>query len=362
MDPFCKLDFSLCGTLSSQLADNISRAIASGALKPGDRLPSIAKMAELCGTSMRVPREAVRVLENEGLVKGRPRLGVVVLGEKRFVWRGSVLFVSYGRQSYYYRGVLFKSIAQRLSDEGWRVDFVNLPNGEGGTRKQMEPLRRALQNGHRLVFGAHLDEMVLVEIRKAGVPYFPITGSGGVGDSEAAGRASLSETKAIVELAEASARRGVKHALRVALDGADELFDIPFAARGIVTENMAVRPDKSINRFENSSQIVYNRLAARLVARGRPRVGLVYFADDSFTAAGLWAIERVGLRVPDDIRVVTFSNRGNRPFYHLTLACVEHDLVDDADRIARGLLAFLDGRKFPRLITCAARFLSGDTF
>lgn len=226
----------------------------------------------------------------------------------------------------------------------------------------MEPLRRALQNGHRLAFGAHLDEMVLAEIRKAAVPYFSITGSGGIDDDSATGLVSLSETKAIVELAETSAAHGIRYALRVALDEADELFDIPFAARGIVTESMAICPDTSINRFENSSQFAYNRLLARLSDPGVPKVGLVYFADDSFTAAGLWAIEHAGLRVPDDIRVVSFSNRGNRPFYHHTLACVEHDLVDDADRIAKGMLAFLDGRKFPRLITCVARFLSGDTF
>ena len=38
----CKLDFSACGTLASQLADNISRAIACGDLKPGDTFSSFA--------------------------------------------------------------------------------------------------------------------------------------------------------------------------------------------------------------------------------------------------------------------------------------------------------------------------------
>ena len=91
---FCNLDFASCKTLASQLADNICRAIARGDFKTGDKLPSIAKMAKMCGTSVRVPREAIRLLEDEGVVKGRPRSGIVVLGKKRFVWRGSVLFVS----------------------------------------------------------------------------------------------------------------------------------------------------------------------------------------------------------------------------------------------------------------------------
>lgn len=362
MHDFCKLDFSSPDALSSQLANNISRAIASGDLQPGDRLPSIVKMAERCGTSVRVPREAVRLLENVGILKGRPRSGVVVLDKRRFVWRGSVLFVSYGRQSYYYRGVLFKNIALRLSSAGWRVDFINLACGEGGTRKQMEPLRRALQNGHRLVFGAHLDKMVISEIRKSGVPYISITGSVGVGDEDAVGRISLSESRAIVELAEACARIRVGHVLRVALDDSYELFDTPFRMRGIATENLVLRPDTSINRFENSSRLGFRHLMARLSDRRSPKVDLVYFADDSFTAAGLWALERLGLRMPRDIRVVTLSNRGNRPFFPQPLTCVEHDLVADAERIAQVMIAFLDGRKYPRQLTCAAHYVPGETF
>ena len=358
---FCNLDFASCETLASQLADNICRAIARGDFKTGDKLPSISKMAEMCRTSVRVPREAIRLLEDEGVVKGRPRAGIVVLGKKRFVWRGSVLFVSYGRQAYYYRGVIFKNIAQRLSEKGWRVDFVSLACGDGGTRRQMGPLCRALQNGHALVFGAHFDEATISEIRKAEVPYFAITSSVGVDDGAAAGLASLSASEAIVELAEASAKAGIGRALRVVMDDADELFGVPFRSRGIDTENLVVRPDGGINRFENSSKFVFDRLVARLTDSKKPKVGLVYFGDDSFTEAGLWAIDCAGMRVPDDIRVATLSNRGNRPFYRLPLTCVEYDLLEHAERIARGMLAFLDGRKFHRQITCSARFVPGAT-
>lgn len=357
----CRLDFSACGTLASQLADNICRAIAGGNLRPGEKLPSIAKMAELCGTSVRVPREAVRQLENEGVLKGRPRSGLIVLGKKRFVWRGSVLFISYGRQSYFYRGVLFKNIAQRLSEDGWRVDFVNLACGEGGTFKQMEPLNRSLQNGHRLVIGAHLDEKVLLMLRKSGVPYFSITGMGGVDNGAAEGLVALSETKAIAEFAEASGKAGVRHALRVTIDDSDEFFAMPFGELRIGTEDMIVRPDTSISRFENSSRFVFEQVVARLTDRKAAKVDLVYFADDSFTAAGLWALEHVGLRIPDDIRVVTFSNRGNRPFFKVPLACIEHDLMGQADRIANCMIDFLNGRKCPHRITCSARFVPGAT-
>lgn len=357
----CKLDFSAYGTLSAQLADNISRAIACGELKPGDKLPSIAQMAERCGTSVRVPREAVRILENEGVLKGRPRSGLIVLGKKRFVWRGSVLFVSYGRQSYYYRGVLHKNIAQRLADEGWRVDYVNVLPDEGTAEKQMRTLRRALQSGPRFVFGADFDPQTLAEIRKADVPYFAVAGLTSTEHGDAAGFISFSEANAIVEMAEVSAMMGVKRALRIAIDDADQLFTPPFEKLCIATEQMAVHPDTGIGRFENSADHVYRRVRDRLSSSQRPKVDLLYFADDSFTAAGLWAIHDAGLRIPDDIRVASLSNKGNRPFCPLPLTRVEHDLVGYSETIANRMLAFLDGKNLAGRVNCSARFIRGKT-
>lgn len=360
-DGICKLDFSSCGTLASQLADNISRAIASGDLRPGDKLPSISKMAELCGTSVRVPREAVRLLENEGVVKGRPRAGLFVLGKTRFVWRGSVLFVSYGRQSYYYRGVLFKNIASRLSEEGWRVDFVNVLDGEGSRGKQLDSLRRALRNGHSLVFGAHLDSFVLSEIRKAGMPYFAVVGLTGDGCDDAVGLVSLSESDAIMTLSSKCAASGVRYVVRFAFGDAEQVFETLFWKKGIVTENIVMRPDTSVARFENTASSVYKRLYGRLRDLRRPKVDLVYFADDSFTQSGLWAIHDAGFCIPSQIKVATHSNAGNRPFYRLPLAFVEHDLMSYVNDISHHVLAFLNGRKHARRIVCSARFVPGET-
>lgn len=58
-DAIFTLDFAREGTLVGQLTDNIRRAIATRTLKPGQTLPSIVKMAELCKTSVRItPRGA----------------------------------------------------------------------------------------------------------------------------------------------------------------------------------------------------------------------------------------------------------------------------------------------------------------
>lgn len=62
-----------------QVAAALREAIANGALQPGDRLLE-PELAAQFGTSRAPLREALRQLENEGLVVSSPYRGTVVLG------------------------------------------------------------------------------------------------------------------------------------------------------------------------------------------------------------------------------------------------------------------------------------------
>src|SRR3954453_385302 len=66
--------------LSTALADSITDTILKNALKPGARLPSEREMREQFGVGRGTLREALRVLEAEGLITVRsgPHGGLVV--------------------------------------------------------------------------------------------------------------------------------------------------------------------------------------------------------------------------------------------------------------------------------------------
>ncbi|OAM79979.1 GntR family transcriptional regulator [Devosia elaeis] len=67
------------GTLVGQVAEALRDAIATGPYKPGDKLPSEARIAEQHGVSRTVVREAIASLRSDGLVEPRRGAGVFVL-------------------------------------------------------------------------------------------------------------------------------------------------------------------------------------------------------------------------------------------------------------------------------------------
>ncbi|WP_029770757.1 PLP-dependent aminotransferase family protein [Pseudogulbenkiania sp. MAI-1] len=64
--------------LYEQVADEIAATIASGTLKPGERLPSLRSMKQRRQVSMSTVQEAFSVLEDRGLIEARPQSGYFV--------------------------------------------------------------------------------------------------------------------------------------------------------------------------------------------------------------------------------------------------------------------------------------------
>lgn len=66
-------------TLVTQISDALRAMISRDELKPGDKLPSEARISELYGVSRTVVREAIAALRADGLVEPRRGAGVFVM-------------------------------------------------------------------------------------------------------------------------------------------------------------------------------------------------------------------------------------------------------------------------------------------
>ena len=63
-----RLDFSGDAPIYQQIRDQVVAAIASGELRPGERLPTIRALAEECGINMMTASKAYQLLKTEGYI------------------------------------------------------------------------------------------------------------------------------------------------------------------------------------------------------------------------------------------------------------------------------------------------------
>jgi len=63
---------------SAEIVDSIRRRIASGELKPGERVPSTRQITRKWGVAMATATRVLTALQQEGLVVARPGIGTVV--------------------------------------------------------------------------------------------------------------------------------------------------------------------------------------------------------------------------------------------------------------------------------------------
>lgn len=64
----------------AQLCTQIARQVTQGALRPGDRLPTVRRLAGDLGIAPNTVARAYRELEADGILEGRGRAGTFVAG------------------------------------------------------------------------------------------------------------------------------------------------------------------------------------------------------------------------------------------------------------------------------------------
>jgi len=72
--------------LSAYIVEDIKSMLRDGRLKEGDKLPNQSEFARILGVSRVSLREALRILENKGVVQQGPRIGTIILKGNPDTW------------------------------------------------------------------------------------------------------------------------------------------------------------------------------------------------------------------------------------------------------------------------------------
>lgn len=120
---FIEIDTSSNEPIFEQIAQQLRFAIASGAIRPDEMIPSVREMSRMLAINPNTIARAYRVLQDEKIVFARRGMGLVVAPEAREYCRRSrkELFVEK------YRKFLDEAIQSRLSEEEIREIVDSTP-------------------------------------------------------------------------------------------------------------------------------------------------------------------------------------------------------------------------------------------
>ena len=358
--PF-KIDRKLPGDLVSQLTDGLRGAIDSGFFKPGDTLPTLKDLAKACNTSLRVPREAIERLKHEGLVNVRRSLGCMVIGRRKRQWLGHVLFVIADVDGSYYTSVLAGEIQRRMLNAGYL--FTRMSVSRLCRPTDTAALATMLQ--HNISLAVVFQDKTGAIVRKLArmqVPFVEITSN----KSPSAGSSGIirfARDAAVPEFVRQCQKRGVRRILQVGIDESCTLdLAQDFAAVGIEVEKAALPVKPGLGRLERIQRASLKYFLSRLQSGQGIEADLVFFNDDFLTMGALQAFLSNSLRIPEDLRIVTFSNAGFGPVFFKPFTRIEMNPKMHGALAADNLLEHLRKGALPNGAALPSVYREGDTF
>lgn len=354
--PEFSLDRSRRGDLARQVSAGLRMAIRTGFYRRGEILPPVRDLAEIFEISKGVAEQAVAMLREEGLISPRPAVGSVVLGGGK-LWRGNVLFVSRTCGYTYYDDVFTATLRARLVKAGWVFTQTAVPKGADGDIDVSE-LDLHLTGQVTLAVVMFNSPEVVRLLSRAGVPFVSLGVEKSCRRKGCVGYVRYDRSKAVAGLVAAVREVGVKTALQVGWEDFDDV-GAALKSAGVRTRGWNVRIPPGAAMPSAVSFAVRDAFLRRLDSFKMP--DLLYFSDDYACAGALAALTLGGVRIPEDVRVVTWSNFGNEPVYGKNLTRMEMNPSDDAEKFAAALLSRLEGRAGGFSLVLGPNFIKGDT-
>ena len=374
LSSFGELPFDFDATrrsgLSDQLSDGLRHAILTGRYAPGETLPTILEWSKLLGVSIRVPEAAIARLVSEGLIVARRRHGCVVAERGNAPnWKGHVLVVVPDSDACYYSAVQLGCVRARLAAERYLVSLVTLNHGKGAKGRftyDLAPLEFALRQSVDLavlIFNYRRSSIVRAVVR-SGVPFVEFADAEPSDIKGCVGSVCLDKESAMRALSERCRAAKLRRIMRVRAYAGNFDAEVLSKLSGVKFSDFYVRRDAE--RYGANESMVRGAMEAflrRLESKGRSWLpDLLYFTDDHLASGALTAMLAAGVRVPDDVRVVTMSNWGLGPVFPVSLTRLEMNPFEHGDALAELALDYLKHKKPQGRRTVPLKYIEGDSF
>ena len=333
--------------LVDKVEERIVNGISDGEFPVGKPLPSRHELSLRLGIGERTVRAAIVRLAASGIVSVHRRIGAVVLkknSKKRQCRFLDVRSEDFGSCA----GSMFSlGVRRTVEKAGCRYREVQLSYCEDDGM-DLEPLDEALEDKPDFVLirapNCRLQEIACF-VSKRGVPYATVANAA-FSQGKCVGAVRYDSSQPVREFVRDCKRAGVRSVLQFDFGG-DSIVDArkPLERAGISVERLAT--PKGSN-YENLDVLV--RDAALVMKRRLAKCSLpdlVLITDDFLASGAISTLYQEGFRIPKDVRVVAYANRGSGFPFLQTMACFESDPRVEGANCAKSALKYLKTGHFP---------------
>ena len=359
--PTFQLDRSSAVPLHEQLTRLLRGKIASGEWRAGDALPSIGELAEAAGVGGKTARRALVCLASEGLTTMRKHVGSVVAdGITPAYFRKRVVLFSYWHYFPYYFSQLLGEIRMRLARDGTGV-LTSVASRYRGC-DDFPQLEEQLRERCDLIVEIGHDRVSRKIIEASGRPFVV------VGDAwrtvaskspDCVGLVDLRNKLGVLDFVHDCIAKGVKSVLEFTTF--KHPFDAPeqLAVADIRTETVVLGLQGSPGGAAQAALVAMRKW---LGVHGGKLPDVIFFDDDHVAQGGLCALALAGIRVPDDVAVVSHATKGMGPVWEKPLTRLEMDPNEHGRIVADAISGYLSGQPFPTDLVIGSVYRRGETF
>ena len=349
------VDRSSALSLVDQVYRSVRERIFAGRVKVGSAVPSLRTLAAELGVSVKVTKVAYERLVRDGWLRSVPRKGYMAVTPEMPKCRARMLLVLPNEG--FFSDYVAHRLQERCEEAGIQVSRAVVADPED----VLVSLDIALSDRFDMVVSFHFKKRVIEAIDGSGVPFVLAAEGGAAGRCRNCVGCLHVANDMSVEVAAFCAKRGVRTAELVDFHAVKRPYAAAFRRAGIAVRELVIPCPNETLWYEDIPRGVMRAFLQRLKSR-RPAVpDLFFFLDDYVAKGALMALAASGVRMPEDVKVLTLANRGNGPVYVKDLARIELDPFARGDAIADFAIARLEGRSDVPQTLPPPVFIKGET-
>ena len=359
--PMFSIDRSQRGNLARQIADGLRTAIEIGYYRPGEILPPVRDLADILGVSMGIAVQAVNRIREEGLISPRPAVGSVVCAPDHPHWKGQVLIVVPPDGGNTADNTMSAVLRNNLISNGYLALTAPVLRRNDG-KFDFSLLELMLHQQIDLVVQLHDKPDISNWLSSHNIPFICCTTDSGDLSRSCIGAVRFRKDAAIssfvlhclekkidrVTVVSAWKQRATVEALKAAGIGVDDWH----------IESLHGATGAQI------SKVALDYISERVPEIKERRIRNMFFTDDYLTSGALVALLGAGIRIPEELSIVTLVNKtnGSGLTFSVPFTRLEADPIDWGRIVSESVLGYLKDGAFASDVTIGPKYVRGETF